>query len=29
MAITLNSYIVVNKIYLCNYSDKITGMIIS
>jgi len=24
MAITLNFYIIVNKIYLYNYSDKIT-----
>jgi len=29
MAITLNYYIIVNKIYLYNYSDKITHMIMS
>jgi len=29
MAITLNYYIIVNKIYLYSYSDKITRMIIS
>jgi len=29
MAITLNFYIILNKIYLYNYSDKITRMIMS
>jgi len=28
MTITLNYYIMVNKIYLFNYNDKITRMII-
>jgi len=27
MTITLNHYIIVNKIYLYNYTDKITRMI--
>jgi len=27
MTITLNYYIIVNKIYLYNYSDKVTRMI--
>jgi len=29
MVITLNYYTIVNKIYLYNYSDKITHMIMS
>jgi len=29
MTITLNYYIIVNKSYLYNYSDKITCMIMS
>jgi len=29
ITITLNYYIIVNKIYLQNYNDKITGMIMN
>jgi len=29
MKITLDYYVILNKIYLNNYSDKITGMIMS